>query len=195
MIDLIHNDTMEVKDENGKSALNVVSVNQLSFSQDAIIATDYAQDYIVRGRAFQIRKRITIPGEETLYMEFDLTKATGPIFTLPVLCSTAGGAVFLDTYNADSSTGGTALPVLKLNTSSDNLPKITVKSGVTVSGTPENVREYIIGTLSTNQSSGGGLISDETPKVWANDKPLYFKFMNQETGPVVLNVGFVWFEL
>ena len=170
--------------------------DQSSFSNDAVLTTDYQGDYITRGVAFQVKKRITLTTGQTLYLEVDISKHTGVVYSLPLEMSTAGGSVFVDTYNADSSTGGTVLQTpMNLNGKSSNVAKTTVKTGVSVSGTAINVREYTVGTLSTNQSSGGGTGQAEVPKILDNTKPLYIKLVNQESATVVFSFGFVWFEL
>lgn len=64
-----------------------------------------------------------------------------------------------------------------------------------VAGTPTNVREYSVGTLSTNQSSGGGTVQHEVPKILNNTRPLYIKLENKENAITIVNFGFVWYEL
>lgn len=170
--------------------------DQLSFSKDAVLTTTYQDDYTTRGNGFQFKKRISLTSLQTLYLEIDISKHKGVVYSLPLELSTAGGLVFVDTYSADSSTGGSTFATpLNLNGLSATTANTTVKSGVTVSGTPLNVREYIVGTASTNQSSGGGAIQNEVPKILNNAKPLYLKIENKESAATVLDIGFVWFEL
>lgn len=171
-------------------------VLQSSFSKDAVLATTYEDDYITRGMGFQIKKRIILTAQQTLYIEFDITQHSGTVYSLPLEVSTAGGLVLMDTYGADSSTGGIILATpLNLNGLSTNTADSTIKTGVTVSGTTINVREYVVGTLSTNQSSGGGQAQEHVPKILNNTKPIYIKLVNQETDPVTINLGIIWYEL
>lgn len=170
--------------------------SQRSFSGDAVLTTTYQDDYITRGNGFQVKKRIALTSGQTLYLEFDISKHAGVVYSLPIEFSTGGGLVFVDTYNADSSTGGTVLAVpINVNGLSTKTSDTTIKTGVTVTGTPTNVREYIVGTLSTNQSSGGGPAQEGIPKILNNAKPLYFKIVNQESAAVTLNIGFTFYEL
>lgn len=168
--------------------------SQASISGDGVLTTDYAQDYMVRGKAFQIQRRITLTSQQTLHWVVDFTGLTGKmIFALPVSCRSAGGLVFLDTYIATSYTGGSVETPNKLNGNSATNPLAVVKSGVAPTGSSD-LREYSIGTLKTNQSAGGGSGGAEVPKILAN-APRIFKFVNQESSAVTIDFGFVWYEL
>ena len=109
--------------------------------------------------------------------------------------STNLGNVFVDTYNADSSTGGTLLTANNMNGLSAVTPLTTVKTGVSPTGTITALREYSVGTIKTVQSGGGGSAPQAFPKVLNNLKPLYLKLVNQETSTVTVDLGFVWFEI
>lgn len=160
-----------------------------------MLGTDYAQDYMVRGKAFQFRKRLTIPGSGDLELEFDFTKYGGIVFSQPIQMRSTGGLVYVDTYQRTSSTGGTAETVINLNETSDNVNATTVKSGVTSTGDKLLIREYTVGTKSTNQASGGGSAGFGVAKILDTSKPRYFYFANQETSDVVLEVEFIWYEI
>lgn len=171
--------------------------SQKSFSGDAVLTTDYERDYITRGMAFEVQRRITLTSQQTLYLEFNIALAVGKIvYSLPIKATTPGGNVFLDTYYATSSTGGSVLMVPNnLNALSANVALTTVKTGVTPSGTASGLREYSIGSKATNQAAGGGPIGAGYAKVLGNSKPLYFKFVNQESSTVTVDLGFVWYEI
>jgi len=168
--------------------------SQTSYTEDALKMTTYADDYITRGNAFQIKRRIKLTSEQTMYLEFDITKAVGKvIYSMPLQMVTSGGLVYVDTYTADSSTGGTSLGIpINLNGLSSNTALTTVKSGVTVSGDVTNLRQYVVGTHS---STGGGPGNVDVPKILNNAKPLYFKLVNAESDSTVLEINFVWFEI
>ena len=171
--------------------------SQTSYTDDAVLTTTYADDFITKGNGFQIKKRIDLTAGQTIYLEFDITKAVGKtVYSLPLRMSTGGGMVYVDSYNADSSTGGTTLATPNnLNGKSSTAALTTVKTGVTVTGTATNVREYVVGILSTKQSSGGGQGGVDVPKILDNSKPLYFKIENTESAAVVLDFEFVWYEI
>lgn len=178
------------------SSVGINPIFQTSYTKDGLLTTTYADDYVTRGKGFELQRRITLTSGQTLYLEFNIALAVGKlVYSLPIRASTNIGTVFLDTYLADSSTGGTAMSVNNLNGLSSTVPLTTVKTGVTPSGTPTKLREYSIGAAKTNQSSGGGTGSAVFPKVLDNTKPLYFKFVNQETVTVTVDLGFVWYEI
>ena len=178
------------------SNIGVPPILQTSYSKDGILVTTYQDDYITRGNGFQFKKRISLTALQVLYFEVDISKHTGVVYSMPLSLSTAGGLVFIDSYNADSSTGGTLMSApLNLDGLSSTVADTTIKTGVTVSGTPTNVREYMVGTSSTKQSAGGGTMQSESPKILDNRKPLYFKVENKENTVTILDVGFVWYEL
>lgn len=197
IFDELQKDTMEVKDETGKSVMASVPLRQLSYSKDAGLVTTYADDYITRGMAFEIQRRITLTTGQVLYLELKLPLAVGKfIYSLPLRLSSNSGNVFLDTYAADAATGGTAWTPINLNENSANVALATFKTGVGVpSGTPSFLREYSTGVIKTNQSGGGGSAPSSAPKILNSARPRYFKFTNQETSTVVVDFGFVWYEI
>jgi len=176
---------------------HLVHLDQDSYSKDAVLTTSYADDYITRGKGFQVQKRVTLSGSQTLYIEFNTALASGlMVYSLPMNITPNQGNVFLDTYNVDSTTGGSVYTVpLNLNALSDNQSVVTIKYGITTSGTITNLREYSFGAPLTNQSSGGGTTAGDSPKILDNTKPLILKLMNQETETVVLDVNAVWYEI
>lgn len=172
-----------------------VTQKQQSYSGDAVLITSYADDYVTRGKAFQIQKRITLTSAASSYWEFYLpSAATKIVYSLPISANSYGGGCSLDTYYADSSTGGTAVTAINLNANSSNTPLVTVKSGVTVSGTAVGTREYLIGS-SAIAGTGGGAIGTNVPKIIATNKPLYFKFTNLENSTIQVAFNVVWYEL
>lgn len=172
-----------------------VTKQQQSFTGNAIVATTYADDYVTRGQAFQVQKRFSLTSGASAYWEFNVPAAASKIvYSLPIAANTYGGGCSLDTYYADSSTGGSAVTPINLNAGSSINPLVTVKSGVTVSGTPTGVREYLIGS-SASARTGGGTIGTDVPKIIATDKPLYFKFTNLENSTIQVAFNFVWYEL
>jgi hypothetical protein len=170
--------------------------NALSLSKNGLVCTTYADDGVVRGQCFNVRKRLTLTSGQTYYVAFDLTAHTEKtLFTLPLGLSTSGGSVFVDTYGVDSYTGGTSVTPVKMNSMSTIEPLAIIKQGVTPTGGPYSLREYIVGTLTTNQSSGSGTGLVDTPKILNPAKPIIFKLVNQESGSVVLNINFIWYEI
>lgn len=173
----------------------LVRLSQWSASQDAILTTSYADDYTVRGYAFQIQRRIALTSEQTLYwvVDFSAVAASKAVFSLPIALQSTAGLVYVDTYAATSYTGGSVETIINPNAGSAIVPQAVVKSGITPTGATL-VREYAVGSKSTNQSSGGGAVSGQTPKIWGK-VPLVIKMVNQESAENVLTVGFTWYEI
>lgn len=171
--------------------------SQKSFSGDAVLTTTYSDDYITRGMAFEVQRRITLTTGQTLYLELNAPLAVGKlIYSLPLRMSSNSGNVFLDTFSADASTGGTLWTPNNLNENSSNTALATFKSAVSApSGTAVLLREYSVGVVKTNQSGGGGSAPSSAPKLLDKTRPRYFKFVNQETSTVVVDFGFTWYEI
>lgn len=182
-----------VKDDWSRSEL--VRVGQESYSQDAVLTTSYADDYSVRGYAFQVQRRISLGSGATAYWVFDFTDVAAEklIFTLPIVAQSTEGLVYIDSFIATSYTGGTTETILNPNSLSAVVPQTVVKSGVTPTGSSQ-LREYIVGSDSSFLSSGGGAISPNTPKIWGKVR-LVIKFVNQETSTNVVSFGFNWYEI
>jgi len=176
-----------------------VKVAQQAYAGDAVLTTDYTANYTTKGVGFQVHKRITISGNQTLYVVLDAlaTAASGMfLYSLPIMISPNQGNIFVDTYNVDSYTGGTSLGTpININELSSIKALSFIKSGVTVSGTITNLREYTIGAPLTNQSSGGGVMPIGISKILDNRKPIIAKIMNQENSVLTLDFNFVWFEI
>jgi len=109
--------------------------------------------------------------------------------------STGGGMVFVDTYAQEGYTSGDAIVPLKLNTTKLQESECIFKKGVTPTGAVlSDTREYIVGTLSTNQSSGGGGIGIDVSKQFSAGTKVFAKLVNQENANTYLNFGMVFFE-
>ena len=146
-----------------------------------------------------MHKRITVSGSQTIYVVMDATATAASgmfLYSLPIGILPNQGNIFVDTYTADSYSGGVSLGApINLNERSSITSLSTIYKGATVSGTISNLREYSIGSPSTNQSSGGGGNIIGVPKLLNNAKPIVMKVMNQETTTVILDFNFVWFEI
>ena len=176
-----------------------IQIAQQSYAKDAILTTDYTANYITKGNGFQIHKRVTISGNQTLYITLDATATAASgmyLYSLPVVIAPNQGNIFVDTYNVPSYTGGTVFATpINLNELSPIASLSVAKIGITTSGTITNLREYSIGAPLTNQSSGGGAPPIGIAKILDNRKPIIVKIMNQETATVILDFNFAWFEI
>ena len=171
----------------------------LSNSRHGIRATTFADDYAAQGKAFQIQRRITLTTQQTLYLVLDTTAlvASGKcLIILPLIMSTNAGSVFVDTYPIESYTGGSEIKFARLNSTIENYAESVFKTGITPTGTPgDELRQYIVGALSTNQNAGGGAIQPDLPKRFPAGSIITAKLVNQETDTVYLDFGLVVYEV
>lgn len=169
----------------------------LSNNKSGIIATSYKDDAVSRGQAFEIKKRITLTTGQIYYLVIDssaLVSANKGFFIDPLVMSTGGGMVFVDTFAIDGYTGGEIVTPLKLNTTKAQTAECVFKKGVTIGNIISDPREYIVGTKSTNQSSGGGGLTIDVSKQFTSGAKIAAKLHNQETETVYLNFGIVFYE-
>lgn len=169
---------------------------QTNLSEDAILTGTYIEDGIERGVAFQIHRRFTIVASATVKFVLDLTGVdlSKTVRTLPLGMGTSEWQVYVDTYKIDSYTGGTEVPSINRNERIDNTAGAVFKSGITSSDIAGNdLRQYIIGALSTNQFSGGGTGSGSSPKTW-NHSIICFEVENQETSSIDFELNLNWYE-
>ena len=171
--------------------------NILSYSKNGLIVTSYENDYISQGVAFQIHRRIPIGASATVKVVFDYSALVDKgIFTLPIMAKTNCCQCYLNTYKIETYTGGSELPSINRNGVSSNIAECVVKIGVTsadIAG--DDLREYIVGALSTRQNSGGGSISGESPKIFESGDIIMFEIINQENDAVDFELNFNWYEV
>lgn len=100
----------------------------LSFSQDALLTTDYANDFIVRGFAYNIERSITLAGNSSI--NFLLTPANGKnIIFFPISIEAKDSDVKLSLYEGTNYAGGSILTPYNLNRLSPNAAEVSVRSG------------------------------------------------------------------
>lgn len=171
----------------------------LTNNKSGIVIASYVDDAISKGQGFEIKKRVSLlANQEYILVLYStaLVAAGKGLFIMPLIMSTGGGMVFVDTYAIAGYTLGTAVTPLKINTTKALAPECIFKKGITQTGDAlTDPREYIVGTLSTNQSSGGGAAPIDVAKQFTPGVIMAAKCMNQENAPVVLNFGMIFFEV
>jgi len=167
----------------------------LSFSGDGWVVTPYADDYISRGCAFQVHRILEVPAGG-LKIAIDFSSVTDKVlFTMPLYFATNEGQVYVRTYKVVSYTGGTIIPVINRNGLSGNVAQGVFSSGITTADTPgDDLREYIVGALSTNKLPGGGTGGGSYPKVFSNGI-IVFDIINKESSAVDLEIDLNWYEV
>ena len=158
-----------------------------------MLSNDTIERMIAEGKGHQVQKVFTIANATTQYFAYDFTGCT-KVYARPLIIKPNQGLLKISTYAADDYTGGSAITPVTLveNTVAS---KAVVKSGVTVGNGTYNVREYLAGTKSTNQSSGsGGTVGDAIPKEIPVEKPFFVKVENTGTDSIDYEFGIVWVE-
>lgn len=131
----------------------------LSYSKDAILSTNYLDDYIVRGDVFGLSQILTIGAGVTLKLIVDFTaiEATRFPFVVPLTFVSSGPYFKIHTYNITNYTGGDILPLINSNELSAKTAQTVVKSGITSTDVAGNdKRSYIVGAGGNPASSRGG---------------------------------------
>lgn len=169
-----------------------------SFSKDGIVTTSYSDDYIVRGRGFQIARRFTLSTGITKFAldPTGLTAENKQMFILPLSHKVTDGPVYIKTYKVDEYTGGTVVPSIDLNETVEDTAVVVFKQGVSSTGEAgDDLRDYIIGTSGGFLASGGGEERGDISIVNKPDRPYIIEVNNQSGGSVQYRIGIVWFEL
>jgi hypothetical protein len=171
-----------------------IQIIQDSFSQDAVLTTNYADDYLVRGYGAEIHRRIPIAvGTQYFVLDFSLC-TSDVIFTLPLNGYCSANQIYVDTYLIDSYTGGTEIPHAKPNQVLDITSQAVFKTGITPTGTGgDELRQYIFGTQGQGNVRGGGTGSSAAPKIWNVGDLLVFKIESDYVLDFEFNL--VWYEI
>lgn len=173
--------------------------NVLSTTKSGIVITEFKDDFAAQGKAFQIQRIFTLTNAQTLYLVLDTTalvESGKRLIILPLTMQTSVGSVFVDTYPITSYTGGSEIKFARINSTIENYAESVFKSGITPTGTPgDELRQYIVGTESTNQSSGGGPSQADIPKRFPAGSIITTKLVNQESSTVTLSFGIVIYEI
>ena len=172
--------------------------NSKSFSGDASRVTTYADDYTVRGAGFLLQKNFTILTGASLLILLDYTTLVGlnkVVFLRPAQFSTTSGPVTVIVYRGTNYSGGTLLHAYNLNTIIGGESKLTLTEGPTGSVKGESALEWLVGTGSTNQSSGGGSTQTDVNIIRPNSGKTLMEVVNGSGKDIIFNISQILFEL
>lgn len=174
-------------------------LRQKSNTGDAVLTTTYADDYITRGNAFQVRRRISLAASTTTKIVLDTTAvpSTSYIFILPVSVAGTGGPILVDTYGISTYTGGSAIVPAKLNSTSSNVAASLFLTGITSSDVAGNdLRQYIIGaTGNPQQVNRSGSSSGAVPYIVAPGSKIVMQINNTYTDTNTIAFDVIWYEI
>lgn len=174
-----------------------VPFNVRSYSQDGIVTTSYSDDYIIRGKSFQIARIFNLSTGVTKFV-FDCSDVDDSkrVFVLPLRFGADDGPMQIKTYQATYS-GGSSIPPINLNTLSDTTSQVSILNDVTSSDSPgDDLREYLIGSSGGIFTAGrGGQIDGEGSVILDNTAVFLIDVDNQSGGDANFRLGIVWFEI
>lgn len=168
--------------------------SHLSYSENAVVHTNYADDGTVRGSGFVMKKNFTIPNGTSVYFLIDYTtyvpkgEQVGQVFVMPPAFTATDGPVYVVIYRGtDYVAGATVLHLYNPNTmheKTESATRFTQGATGSVKGTP--VLEYTIGGDGNAAGDAGGGSFFIRP----NSGKTLVEVTNSASGPVVFN----WFQ-
>lgn len=165
--------------------------SQLSFSKDALLATNYLDDYIVRGNVFNITLVQAFTAGTPIYFTSEYMGATDiSLFLLPIKINPTEGYLILNIYEGSDYTGGTPVESVNRNRLSSKTADVDVNVGAT--GTTEGtlIQSIVYGVAGTNQSAGGGSDTAFESLILNTSTKYLFELTLSETATVGINAEF-----
>lgn len=166
----------------------------LSTSRNGVIATSYANDYVVRKKAYSIRQSLTIADTTTYYVLFDPSASQFDVYLEPFRISTSTGTVDMALTSDFTYTGATtSLPVINrygVVVEENDLKNYTSITGLVINSTPV---KYTIGSRASNQSAGGGVTAGNAIFVFEKDKKYLLSFKNNSGEQAIVSLQFDYF--
>ncbi len=134
--------------------------SQLSASKDALLTTNYLDDYITQGRVYSYNSSQALAAGTPLYAVFSApdSAALNGVFLIPRAAHPTSGYVITNVYEGTDYTGTAVTPICR-NLDTTPRPEALSTLEVNATGTTTGALlplTVISGTESTNQSSGGG---------------------------------------
>ena len=169
-------------------------ITPLSYDDDAVLTTNYLDDYIVQGKAFIVQEVFDVVADTPLYIYTSYANTKGEVFFIPPIVKSISGYVESEFfYNPTGVSGGTALSLVNKDFNSDKVTNISSISGVSLAGegTPGNLRT-LYGISAQGSFSGGGESAFAvTPFVINKNSTYLLKFVPSETSKIAVTAIFV----
>ena len=112
--------------ENDTSQVYQVTTKALSFSGDASLATNYNDDYRVRGKGFFANFVFDLAKSATVYYKIDPSLVDNQCFLLPLKLNSSKGPTIIRVYKGDNYEKGSAVGLFNANDNSLNVAKVTL---------------------------------------------------------------------
>lgn len=168
----------------------------LSYSKDGLVTTSYADDYIVRGYGFSLQRVISIGNGSTKYLLVDPSNYTGDsVFGSALDFSTTAGAVYVYISTNHDYSGGDELTTFNRNLTSNNTAATIITENPTGTNDGGEPIQYIVGTASTNQNSGGATRVNRSIFILSPAYTYLVKIVNSAGEDINFEIDFTWFEI
>jgi len=168
----------------------------LSYEKNSIITTPHEHDYIFQGKCFTVETFFTIASANTEYdIVFDTTACVHRIVALPTFWGVNAGDVTINLGTCSSYTAGTAIIPTNRSDESENTADVIFKYDVTPVDYVAGSTNILIGSKSTNQSSGGSLLRGELPRILKNDNLYLFRVSNNAGEEIKLYYNLSFYEI
>lgn len=170
----------------------------LTLSKDGIVIAPYASDAVLRKQAYSIRQVFTILTGATKTLIFDPTTLGNDVILEPFRVSSTVGTVKMNLIaDVKIDSGDSELPVVNryglLDFPIHKMGCFDTFTNLDRGSQPPS--EYIVGSKSTNQSSGGGSTAGANIFTFENDKKYLLEWVNNTGEEVDVSLQFDWFEV
>lgn len=167
---------------------------QTSFSEDAVLTTNYLDDYIVRGKVFNITISEEFTADTAVYFTSEYAgEKPGAAFLLPITFTPVSGYVTLNIYEDTDYTGGTALTAVDRNRATKNTSLVSVKTGASGTDKGTLIKTVVVGTAAAQGSAGsegGGSGSSANSLIFDTGVKYLYEVTCSETAVVGINAEF-----
>jgi len=169
-------------------------VGGMSQDGQAVVATSFELDYLVRGKGHEVHRRFSIKPGITKFV-LDFTECTRDyIFSMPIYGGTSKDQVYMDSYRISSYSGGTEVPSVNPQGAHPIAAEGKfVKGVVSTDVAGDDLRQYIYGTQSQGNVAGGGGITGNHPKISGTDTIIMLEITASTNLDLELNL--LWYEV
>ena len=170
---------------------------QTSVSEDAILTTNYLDDYIVRGNVYNYSAALSATADTSLFFTSELpANSISAAFLLPVSINPTTGFATLYIYEDTGYTGGTLQTIRGRNRSLDtpDNARSQVRAGATGSEKGTLIFTGVYGAAASGGffgGSAGGGEGDSANSIILNvNKRYLYELVNSETATIGVNAEF-----
>ena len=174
----------------------------MSNNETGLVTTSYADDGVVRGSSFVFEKNFTIANSGTLYILVDYSTYAptsaqkGLVFVYPPDFGTTAGTVVVNVYRGTNYAGGTEFDAINPNTTASKTTSgTTLTYRATGSKKGDVVLNYLVGSSSTNQNSGGGSNTGMQFFIRPNTDKTLVEIVNDSGEEITFHYGQGLFEI